>query len=255
MLVLAQLSDLHLDGGERRAARAERIMNHLHALPAPLDAILVTGDIADHGAPEEYEQALKVLSSPYPVLTCPGNHDARGPYGRAVLGRESGDGPDPVNDPGPVNTAHRIGGAVFALCDSTVPGEDHGFLADETLGWLDAVLAAEPSAPAFVCFHHPPVPLHASYVDPIRQFGEERLAAVIARHPQVVALLCGHAHTAAATSFAGRPLLVAPGVVSRLVLPWREGEGEPVDYEAPPAVAFHVLDDDQRLVTHYRALT
>ncbi|MFC6929784.1 metallophosphoesterase [Actinomadura yumaensis] len=204
--------------------------------------------MADHGAPEEYEQALKVLSSPYPVLTCPGNHDARGPYGRVLLGRESG------GDAAPVNTAHRIGGAVFALCDSTVPGEDRGFLADETLAWLDAVLAAEPAAPAFVCFHHPPVPLHAPYVDPIRQFGEERLAAVIARHPQVAALLCGHAHTAAATSFAGRPLLVAPGVVSRLVFPWREGEGEPVDYEAPPAVAFHVLHDDQRLVTHYRAL-
>ncbi|MFC6929785.1 hypothetical protein ACFQHO_05080 [Actinomadura yumaensis] len=35
MLVLTQLSDLHLDGGERRAARAERIMDHLNGLAAP----------------------------------------------------------------------------------------------------------------------------------------------------------------------------------------------------------------------------
>ncbi|MFC5751186.1 metallophosphoesterase [Actinomadura rugatobispora] len=253
MFIFAQISDLHLDGGEHRAERAERaerVMSHLNALPVALDAILVTGDIADHGTEEEYEQARKVLSSPYPLLTCPGNHDARGPYTRILLG-DGTEGPGAA-DPPPVNRVHRAAGAVFALCDSTIPGHDHGFLTDETLAWLDGELAAEPDVPAFVCFHHAPVPLHAPYVDGIRQFGEERLAAVLARHPQVAAVLCGHAHTAAAATFAGRPLLVAPGVASRLVFPWRHGDL--VDHGAPPSVALHVLGEDRRLVTHYRAV-
>jgi Icc protein len=79
------------------------------------------------------------------------------------------------------------------------------------------------------------------------------LAQLVARHPQVVAIPCGHAHSAAASTFAGRPLLVAPGIVSTLRLPWERGEA--VDWRLPPAIAFHVLDDDRRLTTHYRVIT
>ncbi|MEU6037716.1 hypothetical protein ABZ801_20125 [Actinomadura sp. NPDC047616] len=159
---------------------------------------------------------------------------------------------DEAGGDAPVNQIHRTEGAVFALCDSTVPGRDDGRLADETLAWLDAALAEDAGTPAFVCFHHPPVRLGSPYVDGIRQFGERRLAAVLARHPQVVAVLCGHAHTPASTVFAGRPLLVAPGVVSTLVLPWEHGDSV-VDHQAPPAVAFHLFDG-QRLTTHYRVV-
>jgi hypothetical protein len=74
---------------------------------------------------------------------------------------------------------------------------------------------------------------------------------VLDRHPGTVAVLCGHAHTAAATTFAGRPCHVAPGVVSTLRLP-AERAGD-LDYTLPPAVALHVLDGG-RLTTHYRVV-
>jgi 3',5'-cyclic AMP phosphodiesterase CpdA len=248
MIVIAHLSDTHLDGGDRSFERAARVMDHVNAMP--VDAVLVTGDIADHGEPAEYERARKVLASPHPVLMCPGNHDVRGPYREVLL--------DEPSTGGPINRVHKVAGATFVMCDSTVPGEDHGFLDDETIGWLDRRLAEAPAEPAFVCFHHPPVKLQIPYVDEIRQFREERLAEVVARHPQVVAVLCGHAHTAAATTFAGRPLLVAPGVVSTLTLPWQDGDM--ADYDAPPGLAFHILDDETpgvatgRLTTHYRTV-
>jgi 3',5'-cyclic-AMP phosphodiesterase len=94
--------------------------------------------------------------------------------------------------------------------------------------------------------------LHTRASDVIRLSGEDRLAAVMDRHPQVVAVLCGHAHSAAATTFAGRPLLAAPGVVSTGVLPWEERDS--ADFQAPPAVAYHALGDDGRLTTHYRPI-
>ena len=58
----------------------------------------------------------------------------------------------------------------------------------------------------------------------------------------VPGLLVGHAHTAASSTFAGRPLLVAPGVVWTLRLPW-EGD-EFADREQPPGLAFHILGND-----------
>src|SRR5262249_46484016 len=147
------------------------------------------------------------------------------------------------------NQAYEVGGALFAMCDSTIPHQDDGYLADETLTWLEGVLD-EAAGPVFVCFHHPPVTLNIPFVDNIRQNGEERLAALPRRHPNVVAFLCGHAHTPAATTFAGLPLLVAPGVVSTVMLPWEQEK--PLDFRLPPAVAFHILDDEGRLTTHFR---
>ncbi|MGW3325670.1 metallophosphoesterase [Streptomyces virginiae] len=250
MIVIAHLSDVHLDGDRRAADRTRAVMEYLDGLPYDLDAVLVSGDIADHAADAEYEEAAKLLRSRHPLVVCPGNHDERAAFRRGLLGEGS-------PSPEPVDQVLRGEGFVLAVCDSSVPGEHHGFLEESTLAWLDGVLTDTPRAtPVLVAFHHPPVSLHTPYVDEIRQFGEERLAALAERHPHLTAFLCGHAHTAAATTFAGRPLLVAPGVVSTLRLPWepRTGSDEHVHLDEPPAVAFHVIGDDGRLTTHYRVV-
>ncbi|MGW7137710.1 metallophosphoesterase [Streptomyces xanthophaeus] len=256
MIVIAHLSDVHLDGDGRAADRTRAVMEYLDALPYDLDAVLVSGDIADNGKAAEYEEARELLVSRHPLVLCPGNHDERAAFRRALLGEE----PDPSGAPSaePVDQVLRGEGFVLAVCDSSVPGEHQGLLADSTLAWLEEVLAGTPHrTPVLVGFHHPPVPLHTPYVDEIRMFGEERLAELAQRHPHLTAFLCGHAHTAAATTFAGRPLLVAPGVVSTLRLPWeaQEGPDHHVHLDEPPAVAFHVLGEEGRLTTHYRVVT
>lgn len=246
MVLLAQVSDLHIDGGEERAARAERVMEYLAALPRPVDAVLVTGDIADHGTADEYRTARELLRAPVPVLVCPGNHDRRDGFRRVLLG-------DPGGGAGPVNQVHRLDAVTVLLCDSTVPGQDGGYLDDESIAWLDSALGAAPNRPALVAMHHPPVTLGVPFIDDIRQAGGGRLAEVVRRHDHVVAVLCGHAHTAASTWFAGRQLLVAPGVASTLLLPAERPTGDILDEGAPAAVAFHLLDDD-RLTTHFRVV-
>lgn len=246
VVVIAHLSDTHLDGSRHRFDRVQAVMDYLNALPHDLDAVLVTGDVADHGSTDEYEQAREVFTSRHPLVACPGNHDARSAFREVLLNEPAGDAP--------VNQAYRTASAMFALCDSSIPGQDDGRLSDETLAWLTAQLEITPSEiPAFVAFHHPPVSLQAGPIDAIRLFAEDGLADLVIRHPNVVAILCGHAHSPAATTFAGRPLLVAPGIVSTLRMPWEyTGAGWHIDYVSPPAVAFHVLDDLGRLTTHYR---
>ncbi len=255
MIVLAHVSDPHFDGGTRSAKRARRVMDFINGLPGHIDAILVTGDIADYGQPAEYEQARTTLISTVPLLSCPGNHDERSAY-RADYLQEPG---LPEDSAAPINRVHKVGDAVVAMCDSSVPGHPEGMLSDETLVWLQGVLDdAPPSAPIFIAFHHPPVLLYSPIVDPIRQHSVDRLADLVAGDNRIVALLCGHAHTSAVTTFAGVPLLVAPSVTSVLGPSW-EGDdgptGDPVvDYHVSPAVAFHVLDDDGRITTHFRTI-
>ncbi|MFE2291105.1 metallophosphoesterase [Streptomyces sp. NPDC059452] len=244
-MLLAQISDLHLDGSERATHRATRVMEYLRALPRPVDALLVTGDIADHAAEAEYEEAARVLAAPFPVLACPGNHDARPAYRKAFLGE--------APEEGPVNRVHRIAGTVILMCDSTIPGRDEGRLDAQTLAWIDTTLTALPDGvPALIAFHQPPVELHHPLPDAGRLEEPERLAALLDAHPQVVAVLTGHAHTAAASAFAGRPLIVGPAVTWTLRMPW-EGD-RPADRDQPPGLAFHVLGEDRRLTTHFRVV-
>lgn len=244
-LLLAHISDLHLDGSERATLRATRVMDYVRALPRPVDALLVTGDIADRGEEAEYEEAARILAADFPVLMCPGNHDARPAYRKALLGEAPG--------PGPVNRAHDIGGTTILMCDSTIPGRDEGRLDAETLAWIDSTLTALPQdRPALIAFHQPPVALHHPLPDSYMLEEPGQLAGLLDAHPRVVAVLTGHAHTAAASTFAGRPLIVGPATTWTLRMPW-EGD-ETADRDQPPGLAFHVLDDDRRLTTHYRVV-
>ncbi|MFE7855829.1 metallophosphoesterase [Streptomyces sp. NPDC057403] len=251
MLVLAHISDLHLDGSPRATERAERVRDRLWGLPGRVDALLVTGDIADHGTEAEYEEAARILGlndggAPFPVLTCPGNHDVRAPYRKALLGRPAADGP--------VNSAHVFDDGAVLMCDSSIPGRDEGALDEETYDWIEATLdELDGSVPVLLAFHHPPAALHHPLPDAWRLAGPGRLAALLERRPEIAGLVTGHAHTGAASVFAGRPLVVGPGVTWTLRLPW-EGEGA-ADRDAPVGLAFHVLDDAGRLTTHFRVVT
>ncbi|GAA4521632.1 metallophosphoesterase [Nonomuraea ferruginea] len=234
MVAFAQISDIHIGGSPASEERAAAVLRHVDSLG--LDAILVTGDIADHALPEEYDTAAALMRVGTPLIVCPGNHDSVPEFDKRI---------------GPANQVLRLDAVTLALADSSVPGEAYGFLADETLAWLDEVLAERPGVPAFVGLHHPPVPLGIPYVDRIALREPERLADVLARHPHVTAVLAGHAHTAVQARFAGLPLVVAPGVVSTCLTSVETADTFPVSYELPPAFALHLFDGGN-LVTHFR---
>lgn len=233
MTVIAHVSDIHIGGSEASVERARGVMRYLATLR--LDAVVVTGDIADHALVEEYEIAADLLRAEVPLIVCPGNHDAVPPFEKLI---------------GPANQVLRLDEVTIALADSSVPGEPHGYLADETLAWLDGVLAERPGVPAFVGMHHQPIDLGIPYVDRIKLAAPERLEAVVRRHPHVAGVFTGHAHTAVSSTFAGVPLVIAPGVISTC-LTNVETDGFPLDYDLPPAFALHFFDGE-RLLTHFR---
>jgi 3',5'-cyclic AMP phosphodiesterase CpdA len=259
-IVIAHVSDVHIDldgqdtpEGVRSIRRTRAVLDYLEDLPYDLDAVVVTGDIADHGEPAEYEAARELLAIRHPTLVCPGNHDERAAFRHHFLRTEVAGS----SEVAPINQVLRLDGAVIAACDSSVPGKSEGYLDAETLDWLETVLRrTEPDVPVLVAFHHQPQPLHIPFMDAMRQFGADRLAALGSQYPNIAGYLCGHAHTAAATVFADRPLLVAPGVVSTLRLPWEQATSgnDFVHLHHPPALAFHVLDEDRRLTTHFRTV-
>jgi 3',5'-cyclic AMP phosphodiesterase CpdA len=250
-VVLAHLSDLHVDGTLAARSRLERAVSYLARLPGSVDAVVVSGDVSDRGTEEDYAVVRTLLAQlRAPVFYAVGNHDLREPFAATLLDRPAADGSSPLND------VHDIGGLRLVVLDSVVPGRPEGRLDDTTLDWLDATLAAAPATPALVALHHPPVALGLPVLDAIRLVNAADLETVLARHACVVGTLCGHAHTAASSSFAGRPLRVAPGVRSSAVLPWETSEAsgaEVLTTDLPVALAFHLYFEGV-LNTHVRAL-
>jgi 3',5'-cyclic AMP phosphodiesterase CpdA len=244
MTLLAHISDLHVNGTPRATERVRHAADHLRALPTPPDALLVTGDIADHGDPAEYREVADLLSAPFPVFFCPGNHDVRSALRSVLLG-------EPEDDR-PVNSAHRVDDLTVLMCDSTIPGRDEGRLDQATLAWIEDTLA-DPGyqGPAIVVMHHPPVPVHHPLPDSVPLTNPDALADLLDRHPQVIAVLAGHAHTAAASSLASRPVLLAPAVTWTLVMPPQPGRI--ADRETPVGIALHTVEKG-RITTHFRTV-
>jgi 3',5'-cyclic-AMP phosphodiesterase len=247
VLVIAHVSDTHFGDRIREpTARSAAVMDHLLAMAPRPDLLVVSGDVADHGLPEEYVAARTWLDRwPGVAAVCPGNHDVRAAF---VTGLGIG-----------TRTVVEAGGARFVMLDSLIDaigGErvDEGRLGEEQLGWLDRELATS-DAPAFVVLHHPPVAIGIDLMDPIRLLDGDALAEVITAHPHVLATLVGHAHTMCSTTYAGRPLLVGGGVVSTVPL---DAEPFPVVwYDAPPSLALHLVEESAsppHLTTHWRAL-
>jgi 3',5'-cyclic-AMP phosphodiesterase len=205
--LLVQLSDAHLGatwGGPDPEARLAAAIDSVRRLPDRPGAVLVTGDLAEHGADAEYELArdlLERLGAPVHVL--PGNHDDRASLRRCF---------DQPGDAAPVQSAVDLGPLRLVALDTTRPGEDAGELDAARLAWLDEALGAAPARPTLVAMHHPPVLTGVPGWDGIGLTDADRLAlaAVVRAHPQVLGLAAGHLHRTIFAGLAGRAVVVAP---------------------------------------------
>lgn len=235
--LLVQLSDLHIGGNERGldpVPRLEAVIEAVRSLPNRPDAALVSGDLTDDGAAEGYRIAGEMLARlEVPLHVIPGNHDDRGRLRKAF--DLPGTGEEPVN------YSRWVGELRLVAFDSIVPGQDPGDFPPEQLRWLDEELAAEPEAPTLLALHHPPLSTGIAEWDAINLSTSQReaLAEVVARHPQLRAIVGGHLHRVAASALAGRPVLAAPSTYWQ-VRPDFE-EGNEVHVVDTPGFAIHAL--------------
>jgi 3',5'-cyclic AMP phosphodiesterase CpdA len=207
--VLVQLSDPHLGAawagdGDTYALLAETVECVRARVPAP-DAVLVSGDLADHATDAEYtrfRELLEPLGAPLYVL--PGNHDDR-----AALRRHFALGGAPDD---PIQADVDLGAVRLVVVDSTRPGEDAGELDAHRLAALDATLEASPDRPTLIAMHHPPLATGFPAWDRMLFTASDlrALGVVVAAHPQVRLIVAGHVHRALAGTLAGRPVRAAP---------------------------------------------
>jgi len=205
---LVQLSDPHIGAtwtNRDPAALWRAAIESVRALPDRTDAVLVTGDLVEHGADDEYAAVKSALDAiDVPTFVLPGNHDDRARLRQHF--RLSGAHDEPVHyavDLGPVR---------LIVLDSTTPGADSGELGERQLEWLEAELATAPEQDTLLAMHHPPFLTGMAPWDAIGVVPADRAALgdVIRRHPQVRRILAGHVHCRITGELAGCIVLSAP---------------------------------------------
>jgi 3',5'-cyclic-AMP phosphodiesterase len=243
--LLVQLSDPHIGAewtdGDPAAGLAAAV-DTVRSMRRQPDAVLVSGDLAEHATDAEYEQVRQLLAPlSAPLYVLPGNHDDRRVLRRHF--RMPGAGGDPVQystDLGPLR---------LVVLDTTRPGEIPGALDAERLGWLDAELAAAPERATLLAMHHPPLVTGVPAWDDFGLPAADRraLGEVIGRHRQVRRMVAGHVHRTIAAELAGRAVLTVPSTYVQFRLSFGAEEYELAG--EPAGFALHAVVDGE-LISH-----
>jgi 3',5'-cyclic AMP phosphodiesterase CpdA len=209
--VIAHLSDTHFLGGKRPLygsvdtdGHLARALEQLTRSGAPIEAIVITGDLADLAEPDAYERLKTVIEPAAAALGAEliwvmGNHDERPPFSAAFFGHETDQ---------PLDRVYHVGGLRIIALDSTVPGYHHGELRDAQLEWLRDELATPAPDGTLLALHHPPLPSPIEIMSILELQDQHRLAEVL-RGTDVRAILAGHLHYSTTGTFAGIPVSVA----------------------------------------------
>jgi 3',5'-cyclic AMP phosphodiesterase CpdA len=250
--LLAQVTDSHIrEPGQLAYGRLDTApylsaaLGTLMRMPQKPDAVILTGDLTDFGRPGEYAHLAKLLASlNMPFYLMPGNHDDRdhlrdGFPNHGYLGTGEF-----------IQFSIKVRDIRIVAIDTTEPGLSSGRLCAARLDWLRAELAADPATPTVVAMHHPPFKTLIGHMDEIGLLeGGGELESIIAAHPNVKRVICGHLHRTIYTGFAGIVASTAPSPAHQVCLDFRSGADSAWNLE-PPGFHLHVWNSAGALLTH-----
>jgi hypothetical protein len=87
------------------------------------------------------------------------------------------------------------------------------------IDWLSQTLEACRDEPVVIAMHHPPFPTLIGHMDAIGLLeGADAMRAIVARHPNVERVICGHLHRAIEVRFGGTIASTCPAPAHQVCL-------------------------------------
>lgn len=252
-MLIAHITDLHIRPRGKPAYRvsetnalSERALDAIAALRPRPDLLVITGDLTDCGLAEEYALLREMLARlAMPVLMVPGNHDRRA---ELVAGLQLD--PRTVQEAGFVQFVADLPAMRLIGLDTLVPGQSAGGLCEARLAFLDKALEEANGKPVAIFMHHPPFTCGIAHMDSIRLLdGADAFAGIVARHPNIERILCGHHHRPIVTRFAGTIAQIAPSVTHQVTLDLSD-DGPATFHMEPAAYLLHSFRDGAGFVSH-----
>ena len=122
------------------------------------------------------------------------------------------------------------------------------------LAWLERTLAEGAGRPTVLVMHHPPFATGIAHMDAIGLLeGAAELGALVARHPEIERVLCGHVHRAIEARWHGTIASVAPSTAHQVRLDLSP-KGASAFVMEPPGFQLHLWRDGLGIVSHTAAI-
>ncbi len=252
-MLIAQISDHHIVAPGARAygridsatmlRHAVGVLNQLRPQPA---LVIGSGDLVEHGTPEEYSYLKEILSDlSAQFLPTMGNHDRRSHFLEAFgPGVQAGSGPF-------IQYVRAAGDMQVVILDTVTEGSGMPSFCAERARWLDRILGAS-SRPSFLVTHHPVFPTGIEWMDPSTQDWTLLLSDIVDRHrSRIIGMTSGHIHRAIHTRTFGVPTSSCPSTAHQVALDF-ESPG-PIFSEEAPGFQIHRVEND-RLTTYSASL-
>jgi Icc protein len=254
-MLIAQITDMHVVvpdqlyfGRVSANAQLQEAIAHINALTPRPDVVLATGDLTNHGTAEEYAVLRDILRDLIPpVYLIPGNHDQRDVFLEAFADHAY------LPPPGAPFAHYTVEDYPVRLIglDTTIPGRGQGLLCAERLAWLDQTLHTAPHRPTMIFMHHPPFRTGIRLADAIGLYGGRQMEAIVARHPQVKLIACGHVHRSIQVAWGGTIACTIPSPSVQMALDLRQVMmASPDVVMEPQAVQLYLLDPGYGLISH-----
>ncbi len=205
-LRVVQLTDSHLGAddtaellGMNTDNSLDLVLDMLQQRSDQFDVILVTGDIALHGAREAYERFQNKLARfEQATLWLAGNHDDSA-FMRDVVGFGN-----------EMARSALVAGWQLIMLDSVQPNEVGGSLSQSELNFLRHCLQQQPDLPALVALHHHPMAVGCEWLDEQQISNSEEFLDLVRSHANVKVVCWGHVHQIFDTTSAGVRFMSSP---------------------------------------------
>lgn len=207
---ILQLTDTHFpsqDGelmqGVDTIARFDALADAILGSQQHYDLLLLTGDLVHEPSTSAYRSLRSRLQTFWPETPCyalPGNHDDRTMLQTGLGGANIR--PD---------TCIECNDWRIVLLDSSVPGEDGGFLAESQFKRLNDAIEMTPQKHLLVAVHHHPIPCGSLWMDTmVIPNGSRLLDALTGLPRRASAVVFGHIHQSFDRMIDGVRLLGTP---------------------------------------------
>ena len=255
-MLIAHTSDFHIfsDKSETSLVRpdaadaARKVIEDIAGFSPRIDAVMITGDLADGGSAEDYALVKDILSPiKVPIFAVPGNHDAREGF-RAAFHSTLPFVPGPKLD-----YTTECGALRIIALDTLIEGQIHGGLDDNQIAWLAKQLAAPTDLLTLILMHHPAFPSTITALDQMAlRDGRSEFEELVAGFAGPLRILSGHIHRPYQTLWNGVWCAVSGGPSFQHALKMDRDAPEPSITKEPFAYFIHRIEEAAAVTVHTR---
>jgi len=255
-LLIAHTSDFHVFAATPATSlvrpdvvdATRKVIADIAGFSPRIDAVMITGDLADGGTAQDYALVQDILSPlDVPVFAVPGNHDARAGF------RAAFEGTLPFRPGIKLDYETFCGDLRIIALDTLIEGQVHGGLDDSQIDWLADRLADVTDRLTFILMHHPAFPSTIAALDRMAlRGGQSRFESLIAAYPGPLRILSGHIHRPYQAQWNGVWCAVSGGPSFQHALDMTDKAPEPSVTKEPFAYYLHRIEEAATVTVHTR---